>query len=258
MHKSLQNIILSQEVCDAHKNISVRKTYINRVYGTIFNTRGKTINDVTIKIVDQELNPIMHTITSNDGTFTLLSNQCNSYQLIISKPGFVTLLIKTITFNYPMCFTLEKMQINSCDVIGQCFYSDGTHAESVIVLLDKETVNIGVITDEHGYFSFHDIDYGLHKLEISGQTCEQYKAYFELCDSNQLLYLSSIYLKKKNIGCTIHGIIKDSYGVVLSCVLVLLYCSLCKKLVMKTYTNKDGVYFFGNLEKGSYYVEAIY
>lgn len=258
MHKHSQNIILQRDCCEASLDISLHKDCTNAIYGTIFNMRGEAINNATIKLVDQNLNPIMHTITSNDGSYVLVPHCDDFYQLIIAKSGFTTLLIKTITFNQPMNFTLNKVRINYCDVIGNCFYDDGTLAEDVVVTIDKETTNKKVIPDRYGSFAFLQMDCGLHKLEISGQTCEPYKAYFEIYDSDKLINLNSICLAKKDIGCTIHGIIKDQNGIVLSNVLVLLYCSFCKKFVMRTYTNKDGIYFFGNLEKGSYYIKAIY
>lgn len=258
MHKNNQNIILQQDDSETFMDISLRKAFVNILYGNIFNLKGEPISNVSIKLVDQKLNPIMHTVSSKDGSYTLLSNHDYSNQLLIAKLGYATLLIKKIIINHHMHLTLNEIQLNTCDVVGKCLYNDGTHAKDVVIILDKDTTNKRIISDCYGSFIFFQIACGLHKLEISGQTCEPFKTYFEIYDSDKLINLNGICLKKKNIGCTIHGIIKGQNGVVLPNVLVLLYCSFCRKFVMRTYSNTAGIYFFGNLEKGSYYIKAIY
>lgn len=258
MHKNSQHIVLQRFGSEASMDISLHKTCSAMVSGTVFNTNGEVISNVTVKLVDQKLNPIMHTTTSKDGSYVLLLHDNDEYQLIIAKPGFETLLVSTITCNHPMNITLNNMQLTTCDVVGQCFYMDGTPAKDTVVILDKDTTNHRMMTDCYGCFAYFQVGCGLHRLEMLGETCETYKAYFEVYKSDKLIELDGICLERKNIGCTIHGIIKDQDGVLLSNVLVLLYCSICKRFIKRTYTNKDGVYFYGNLKKGSYYIKAIY
>lgn len=253
MYKDNSRIVFTKDHQEACVSCVVSKQSLEVMYGCVYDTFHRCLPHVTIKLVDHALQPIKHTISGNDGCFMMTGNPASHY-LLLAKEGYQLLFVSCVTTKQAMSFTLVKEAVYACDVIGRCKVNQQCLPQDMIAILDETLVRVNPC----GNFAFTHVKPGMHTLHIHGETCESYHKKIEIYKGESFLDLGCIALVYKQIGCTLHGVISDELGKGINHALVLLCCSYCDQCIKQTHTNSEGIYFFGNLKQGSYYIKAVY
>lgn len=250
-----QRNILS--ITDEHRcdYIVTKKQTQHYISGTVTACCGAPLEGVCVKIITTDYEPIIHTLTNTHGIFTLIWDTNESVQLIFAKKGYATQQVKC--FEETLHVHLRR-DIISCIVCGRLLYKNRTPAMPLKVQLVNNNMNLSVFSKTDGSFLFTKVPGGKYTLIIMGNDCKQQKLYVTIPNHCTSYHIGTIWVEKINILCTVHGIITDTNGQpILNAIVVLIRCAT-NEPVCHTLTNENGLYFFGNVRNGCYYVEAYY
>lgn len=247
-----RNII---QVTDEHRCdcTAVTKSIHFCVSGTVSDHCGTPISGVCVKIVTAGYEPVLHTLTDSQGAFSLIWNRQEKEQLIFAKNGYMTLQLRY--FEDGVKVYLEK-EILTCVVSGRLLYKNGVPAAPVKVQMVNNCVNLCVFSKPNGCYYFTKVPSGKYTLIIEGNECRKKSIYVTIPTCCHSYYLGTIRVDQINILCTIHGIISDPEGHPIKNAVVILTNAYTMEPVGHTLSNENGLYFFGNIRNGCYYVEA--
>lgn len=255
MHNNSRICYLSEEKREERQDFIIQKKKKSLIYGWVVDEDGKAIENVTVKLVNQDLNPLTHTLTTKTGYFILVHCYSHNTQLVLAKQDYQTRHLSS-SIN-PGKLVLLKQAWCGCDVIGRVCCEDHSNPHYATIILDKTIKSQLVTPDYTGWFILQQLQAGKHEIEIVKEDCQLYQACFFVSKKKTTLTLRPLVLKKKNMGCTLHGLVKDNLGNPLVNATVFLYCATCHGLLQKTMTNSQGLYFFGNISVGQVYIKAV-
>lgn len=238
------------------------------VYDTTLLT-GEVVNDATVKVFTAEGVPYAHTLTSEDGKYTIGNLPIGMYLIAATKDGYILSedLPLTITNTIPVnvdIATIPNKEINKNIIYG--ILTDNItklSLEGVEVQLYKEIE--GVQTLVTSTTSISDGEYILDNIDDGDYKISYVKIGYQLLEMNITLAGGIKFLANQTLNSTVgqinntvSGVIKDNLGNLVKNALVALYEIVDGKeiLVATTYTNSIGKYMFGNIKDGEYLVKS--
>lgn len=227
-------------------------TQLREIRGRVYDICGKPIANACIKALDCNYTPLVHTITDPCGNFTLLVTPKIPLQLVIAKNGYRTENIKNC--NEYLNITLHNENKNSL-VIGQVFPIFEYSSPCSLLLANKQN-SYRTFCDKCGNFSFNDIPQGKYNLTITGNEIKKRTLCLNISSAKNLIQLGKIKVCPINIKGTIHGIITNECGQVVENSFIVLYNAINNTPIASTKTNQEGLYFFGSVPRGEYYIKA--
>lgn len=223
---------------------------------------GKPIEGVCIKICDYDYKPIAYNFTDVDGNFTLQALFSTSIRIIASKRGYETFSSDNIPSS-----SIEKKTLNlelkqspsaGAVVFGSIRDSQQKPLSGIkITIFKSHSMNPYdfTFTNEEGLFVFDNIEPGVYRISSQSQSYHEKVINIEARNDQPIIVLETLYLRKKTLKGTLHGIITDSNGLPVENALVVL-CNSNNMPLQVTHTNDKGVYLFYKLEPGTYSVMA--
>lgn len=212
------------------------------------------IEGVCVKIITTNYKPVVHTITNVKGAFTLIWKTEEAAQFIFAKAGYSTLQLISFKDAQKVCL---KMEVITCVISGKVLYKNCTPASPTKVQLVNNRVNLSTFSRADGNFILTKVPSGKYTLTIEGNDCKQNNSYITVPENCSSYRIGTIWVEQINILCTVHGIITDSSGEPIQKAVVVLISCTTKEPIAHTLSNENGLYFFGNVRNGCYYVEAF-
>ncbi|MCX7773420.1 MAG: carboxypeptidase-like regulatory domain-containing protein [Clostridia bacterium] len=223
---------------------------------------GKPVEGVCIKVCDNDYKPIVYNFTDVDGNFTLQAPFTSAVRIIAAKKGYTTFSSEAIP-----SATLEKKALN-LELIaapngGIVFFGNVRDVQQKplgsikVTLYRSNSLNPYdfTFTNNDGIYVFDNIEPGAYRLAFQSQFYTERSLTLEVGRDQPIVTLEVVYLRKKTLKGTIHGIITDRNGAPVKNALVIL-CNANLVPIQTTYTNEKGVYLFYRLEQGTYTVMA--
>lgn len=225
------------------------------ISGRVYLDNGCPIQNACIKITDRHYNPLEHTITDNFGNYNLIYPP-NGYYCIFAKENFKTQVISIEEI--PNIVILKEEDLNSI-VIGTAVINNKHNPVSHIVaeIKNKENKEFSqtVSANEKGEFVFSNVTHGNYTLTLRGNNICTYHHNFFVPNLIKIVSLGVIYVEFIPINGTLNGIITNEDGTPLIGVTVVLYKENFP--IGSTKTIENGLYFFGNLQEGTYSIQAF-
>lgn len=228
---------------------------IRAITGKIINQCGEPIPNATIKSVTACLEPVAHTTSNEDGEYTLTVPKFIGIKLIVSKDDFITICTGVIVSD-TQNFTMVCQEQSTCIIKGRALFNACKSPCALRIRIKSKDYEKTCFTNSNGTFIFLKVPPGKYVLTIDGNECYKKVIGFIIEQGKEYCQLPDIFVNWKNIGGTLHGIITDSNGKPIANSLVILYNKDSDLIINHTMSNDEGIYFFGNLPLGSYYVEA--
>lgn len=223
---------------------------------------GKPIEAVCIKVCDNEYRPITYNFTDIDGNFTLQAKFSQCVRIIAAKKNYSTFSSESMP-----SASLEKKALN-LELMpmangGMVFFGNIRDTQQKplggikITLFKAHSLNPYdfTFTNQEGIYVFDNIETGSYRIAIQSQIYSERILNLEAGKEQSIVSLETVYLKKKILKGTLHGIITDKSGLPVNNALVVL-CNINNIPVQVTHTNEKGVYMFYLLELGTYSVIA--
>lgn len=248
----LEKIVLSEMAWDE-----------NTVMGNVSDKfTGKPIEGVCIKVCDHEYNPIAYNFSDVDGNFTLEGNFSHSIRIIAAKKGY-----GTVSSDALPSAGLERRALNlelaPAPNYGVVLFGSVRDIQQKPLAGIKVTVYRShslnpydfTFTNQEGLYLFDNIEPGNYRIAIQSQGFNERILTIEVGKELPIVTIDAIYLKRKLLKGTIHGIITDKNNVPVSNALAVL-CNSNNLPIQMTYTNDEGVYLFYRLDPGIYTIIA--
>lgn len=259
-----QNLDIKLEQAETLNNGSVTGT----VYDTTILT-GNIVPGATVKVFTDDGTPFMHTITKDDGTFTINDLPLGTYTITAVKDGNYLSVDQPLIISNVIPVTINlaitPTTISNNVIYGKILnFEDNTVINDADVILYKMVDNVPVLyaktkSISDGEYIIDNIEDGLYQISVQ-KTGYQTNELNNITLENGVKLNSNITLVNNlgPINSTVSGFIKDELGNNVQNVLVALYKIDNDKevLVATTYTNSIGKYMFGNVVAGNYMVKA--
>lgn len=223
---------------------------------------GKPVEGVCVKVCDSGYGPIVYNFTDVDGNFTLHGNFSSNIRIIAARKGY-----KTFSSDEFPALSLEKKAIN-IELVpehngGMVLYGTVRDINQKplkgikITLFKSYSLNPYDFTfsNEEGLYLFDNIEPGIYRIAFQSQHYTEKIVNLEVDISQPIVMLETVYLQRKALKGTIHGIITDSNGLPVENALVVLMNSN-NVPIQVTHTNQDGIYIFHKLDPGTYSIMA--
>lgn len=240
------------------------------ITGTIVNASSVAVADATVKVFDLNYNPIKHTMTNENGQYTITDLPSGDYLVYAIKEGYGLSTKRQITItDYTLNLTDIAIVLNE-DLGKGTLYGITYNTSKVPV--SKIKVTLSTIDDiplvVAKTYSTTDGEYVFYNLDVGTYTVNAFSDDYILnetfvveiedgINNKELLYLEKLSQTKEG---TINGTVLDeSTEVPLEGCFVGLYLideSGDETLDTITVTNKDGRYFFGYVPEGNYVIKA--
>ncbi len=243
------------------------------VNGVVYDTTlltGSVVPGATVKVFTTDGTPFAHTITDENGNYTISDLPIGIYTISAVKDGSYLSVDTPLTISNTLPITVNLALISNNLISKNIIY--GTLKDS-ITNLPIDNVNVALYkVEESGNTlisttkTIADGEYVLDKIDDG-----TYEVIFSK-DGYQTLTLDNIVLSQGTmfnastnltstigtINSTVSGIVKNELGVVVANAFVGLYKMVngVETLVAVTYTNIFGKYMFGNVVEGEYFVKA--
>ncbi|NLB79725.1 MAG: hypothetical protein GX796_13060 [Clostridiaceae bacterium] len=223
---------------------------------------GKPIEGACVKICDHEYNPIAFNFSDIDGNFSIESSFSPAIRVIGAKRGYETISSEALP-----SASLNKKALNleliPAPNFGLVIFGGVKNQQQKpitgvrVTIYRSQSLNPYdfTFTNQEGLYVFDNIEPGAYRISIQSQNFNERILNIEISRELPIVTLETIYLKKKLLRGTIHGIITDNNNVPLSNALVIL-CNGNNVPIQITYTNEDGIYLFYKLDPGTYTVIA--
>lgn len=227
------------------------------------------VPDATVKIFDENDNPIAHTKTDDEGKYSIHDVSFGSYRIGVYAKGCELPAKKLVIVQsgmYPEAnFTVKKnLNVANAFVAGRISAVGGTWLGRVKVVVKKDNVTVQETA------TANDGEFMLTNLEDSDYEIEIYKnGYKQATDEIKIKVLGggfyNIDLFMNHVGRvdikgTINGCVRDKSGMPILGCLVGLYVydkeTRKERLVNVQEVNSAGQYFFGDCD-GDYKVKAM-
>ncbi|MGI6085419.1 MAG: MSCRAMM family protein [Acetivibrionales bacterium] len=251
-HEILEKIVLSEMIWAE-----------NTIMGNVSDKHtGKTLEGVCIKVCDEKYNPIAYNFSDVDGNFSIEGSFSPTIRVIAAKKGY-----ETISSDALLSESLNKKALNlellPAPGYGLIIFGSVKDTQQKPIYGAKVTAYRNqslnpydfTFTNQEGLYIFDNIEPGAYRISIQSQSYNERLLNIEINKEMPIITLETVYLKKKILKGTIHGIITDKNQVPLSNALVVL-CNGNNMPIQATYTNEDGIYLFYKLDPGTYTVIA--
>ncbi|MEG1416407.1 MAG: carboxypeptidase regulatory-like domain-containing protein [Clostridium sp.] len=225
------------------------------IYG-IVTSKNKPLYNVCISITTQSLEPITCCYTDTQGKFQINVSLPNIIYILASHKGYRIYSKKLIINNKcsPYKIKLEKEPDYKNIIIGK-IVDEKNNPISYANISIKE-LGIQIFTNENGDFIIDNIPRGTYHFSVTSQF---YKSCIRkiIVNCTQNVYnLKTIMLTGKLISGTVHGLIQCDNSNPIPNALVVLFDAAKHIPIRYTYTNQDGIYLFGNVPLGEYFIKA--
>lgn len=244
------------------------------IFGTITDNNDDPVKGVLIKIMDNDHNPLYHTLTDDEGKYTISSLEPGSdYHFYAIKDGY---LLKE-----ERGFAIEagqSLEINSkitldpeatlSTITGHIFDTDGNPIQNMIITLLKidgeEEIPVAITsTNEYGQGIFVNVQIGNYIARATKQGYETGVIEVKVSEPGSIINIDAVISESSTESQgTINGVIADDEGNPIGEAVVILY-EVTGDAENPIYTPKrysrtseDGAYLFGNVPKGNYIVKA--
>lgn len=248
----MQKVVLSEMAWDE-----------NTIMGNISDKlTGKPLEGVCIKVCDEEFRPIVYNITDIDGNFTLQGKFSPTIKVIAAKKGYETMSTEGLPSVH-----LEKRALN-LELVpapngGIVFFGNVKDSAQKplggikVTVFKAHSLNPYdfTFTNQEGLYVFDNIEPGPYRLVVQSQNYNERIMNIEVGREQPIVTIETVYLRRKVLKGTLHGIITDKNGVPVENALVVL-CSSNNVPIQVTHTNEQGVYLFYRLDPGTYTVMA--
>ncbi len=243
------------------------------VTGTVYDTTlltGNVVPGATVKVFKTDGTPFAHTITDENGNYTINDLPFGVYTIAAVKDGKYLSIDTPLTISDVAPVKIDLAIINNTNINKNIIY--GVLKDSITNLpIDNVTVSLYKIAGSEKTLvatttSIADGEYVLDKLEDGEYEVVFSKTGYQTFDINSIkLSDGIIFNASKNliskigaINSTVSGFVKNELGVVVANAFVGLYKMVdgVETLVAVTYTNENGKYMFGNVVEGDYFVKA--
>lgn len=243
------------------------------VTGTITDTTGQPIPNALVKLMDSNYEPLMHSLTGTDGTYTIDNVKPGSGYNVFAisqgkklNQGISFALASNQVVNRD--FTLEddpsaQLGIIAGDIIDSATGRPvGGAVASLYSINSDETEVLEAITytNEFGQFVFRELDLGNYVVRISALGYERTISTANVTKSGQIVKSAVKMVPDTTTSRgTISGIITNNNNVPIENADVVLYeVNEDESLtpISFTKTNAQGVYLFINVAQGNYKVKS--
>lgn len=244
------------------------------VYGTV--TDGSVpIPDATVKLFDSTGMPYKHTITGEDGTYTLSEIPQGTYSLGAVKDGYLLSDAAGVTLSGTetikadlVCIADETLNLGAIAGILSLTNGDGTRTPlgGVKITLNNtvESAVATTYTADDGEFAFYDVADGVYTLLATAEGYVATAAITATITNGSIANVDmTMTVDSRTYSGTVSGIIRDSSGKTVAGCFVGLYeltttedGTVREMLVATTKTNQAGQYLFGGVSGGQYIVKA--
>lgn len=244
------------------------------VYGTV--TDGSVpIPDATVKLFDSTGMPYKHTITGEDGTYTLSEIPQGTYSLGAVKDGYLLSDAAGVTLSGTetikadlVCIADETLNLGAIAGILSLTNGDGTRTPlgGVKITLNNtvESAVATTYTADDGEFAFYDVADGVYTLLATAEAYVATAAITATITNGSIANVDmTMTVDSRTYSGTVSGIIRDSGGNTVAGCFVGLYelttaedGTVREMLVATTKTNQAGQYLFGGVSGGQYIVRA--
>ncbi len=244
------------------------------VIGSIMDEDGSPIQGALVKILDSDHNPLYHTLTDEDGEYSIEDISPGSeLHLHAIKKGY--LLGDTVAFSISEGQTIVVDETLSLDpdvakstIAGHVLDNEDNPVENLVATLFKlvdgeEEIVLSTTTNKYGQYAFANIELGNYFVRLSGQGFETTTVEVIISEPGSITKVETIIQPspEKSQG-TINGVITDESGNPVVGAVVVLY-EVTGEPGDETYTPirytrtiSGGTYLFGNVSKGNYIVKA--
>ena len=244
------------------------------VYGTV--TDGSVpIPDATVKLFDSTGMPYKHTITGEDGTYTLSEIPQGTYSLGAVKDGYLLSDAAGVTLSGTetikadlVCIADETLNLGDIAGILSLTNGDGTRTPlgGVKITLNNtvESAVATTYTAADGEFAFYDVADGVYSLLATAEGYVATAAITATITNGSIANVDmTMTVDSRTYSGTVSGIIRDSSGKTVAGCFVGLYelttaedGTVREMLIATTKTNEAGKYLFGEVGGGQYIVKA--
>lgn len=243
------------------------------VNGVVYDTTlltGNVVPGATVKVFTTDGTPFAHTITDENGNYTISDLPIGIYTISAVKDGTYLSVDTPLTISNTLPVTVNLALIRNNLISKNIIY--GTLKDSVNnIAIDNVNVALYKVEQSGNTListtkTIADGEYVLDKIDDG-----TYEVIFSK-DGYQALTLDNIALSQGTmfnastnltstigtINSTVSGIVTDELGVAVANAFVGLYKMVngVETLVAVTYTNTFGKYMFGNVVEGEYFVKA--
>lgn len=267
--------ILINDLEEKVENISLTKTALNEtggLTGTVIDNIGNPVNEATVKVFDLAFNPIKHTMTNQEGKYSISNLNPGDYIVYAVKDGY------TMSTKIQINITNNVIELENIVIAPNQTYTKGSiygivydkftklPLKNVKVtlksILEPSTVIAETYSAIDGEYVLYNIDAGIYQLSAISDdyvlTAPFNVTVIDNTNLREILYLDKLSAAKHG---TISGVVKDeATDVPIEGAFVGLYTvdllTKEEKLVKITTTDREGKYFFGYVEAGNYIVKA--
>ncbi|HHY65135.1 MAG TPA: hypothetical protein GX501_08820 [Clostridiaceae bacterium] len=248
----LGNIILSEITWDE-----------NNIMGNVSDKiTGKPVEGVCVKVCDQDYGPIAFNFSDIDGNFSIEGNFPPSVRIIAAKSGYGVVSSEALPTEgiRKKALNLELVPAPNYGTVLFGSVKDGQQTPLggiKITIYRSHSLNPYdfTFTNEEGMFVIDNLEPGAYRIAIQAQNFNERVINVEIGKDLPVVTLETVYLKKKVLKGTIHGVITDKNNVPVSNALVVLLNGN-NNPIQTTYTNDEGVYVFYRLDPGTYSIIA--
>ena len=236
-------------------NAKINKTNLFHISGYVCSFNSP-IKNACIKITSSNFNPLFHVYTDANGYFTLTNNIPKLFRIIVSKNNykvFSSNIILRSKIKSPIKINIKE-KISKNIVIGKLIDLKRNPIGYANVEIKK--INRCVTTNVNGEFIFEDIPYGCHVLSIISPFYHYQKMKLKVLENQRIFDLKCIKLRPKPYTGTVNGVIYDKKNYPVKDAIVMLINEDTNNIIDYTYTNEMGVYLFGNVPLGRYYIKS--
>lgn len=259
-------------------NIDLSLSPAAEIFSTLIGivTDGQNpIPNATVKVFDSNGMPYKHTLTDENGNYTISELPAGTYSVGAVKDGYRLSNTQGVTLNNSdtikidlVCIADETLNLGAIAGILHLNNSDGTKSPlGGVKITLNDTVNTAIATTytaDDGEFAFYDVADGVYNLIA---TAEGYTADSVIAATITNGSISNVDMTmtvdSRTYSGTVSGIIRDDTNKVVSNCFVGLYkvTTLAdgtkrEVLVATTKTNQAGKYMFGEVGGGEYIVKA--
>lgn len=259
-------------------NIDLNLSPAAEIFSTLIGivTDGQNpIPNATVKVFDSNVMPYKHTLTDENGNYTISELPAGTYSVGAVKDGYRLSNTQGVTLNNSdtikidlVCIADETLNLGAIAGILHLNNADGTKSPlGGVKITLNDTINTAIATTytaDDGEFAFYDIADGVYNLIA---TAEGYTADSVIAATITNGSISNVDMTmtvdSRTYSGTVSGIIRDNTGKVVSNCFVGLYKVITladgtkrEVLVATTKTNQAGKYMFGEVGGGEYIVKA--
>ncbi len=254
----VQNLDLNQVVVDNTGGVT----------GVVVDNEGNTLANATVKLFDLNFNPIKHTVTNEDGTYTITNVEQGDYLVYAVKDNYVLSLKQPVSVENAIeelsDIAITPFETTTQGILyGHTYDLNGNALGGIKVNLYRtsdDTLLFSTISADDGEYVLYGVDEDTYTLQASD---EDYilETPYTLNIVGKVPLKQDVYLKKINDfkEGTINGVITDTTTKTkIAGAFVGLYSveDGVETLLVGTLTDFEGRYFFGYVPEGEYIIKA--